>query len=139
MDVLSVTYKIKNFGSILLLTILVLNLIGVAEAGPDPVPPVGVGEAPAGGTGTGSAADLRTALRDLCTMTRNVLFVSAILLVVVGAAVYAIGQMLGSETRARATVWATSMFVGAIIGILIYVIVPGFLETLLSNGIEVEC
>ncbi|MDD5339913.1 MAG: hypothetical protein PHV13_01550 [Candidatus ainarchaeum sp.] len=42
---------------------------------------------------------------------------------VLAAAVYAIGQVLGADTRARATGWATALLSGAIVAAVIYVIV----------------
>ncbi|MEW5995996.1 MAG: hypothetical protein AB1657_00165 [Candidatus Micrarchaeota archaeon] len=52
-------------------------------------------------------------------------------LVIMAAIVYAAGQVLGAETRARASVWATAMVVGAVMGILIYVLLPPILSTML--------
>ncbi|MCX6778480.1 MAG: hypothetical protein NT157_06395, partial [Candidatus Micrarchaeota archaeon] len=49
--------------------------------------------------------------------------------------IYAIGQVLGSETRARATVWATAMLVGGIIGLIIAASAQFFLETFLDFSI----
>ena len=54
-------------------------------------------------------------------------------MVVSASLVYAVGQVMGAETRARASVWATSMFNGAIIAALIYLLVPFVLEVLLKN------
>ena len=51
-----------------------------------------------------------------------------ILLVILSAAAYVIGQMVGAETRARATVWATNLLSGAIVAALIYVILFMVLE-----------
>ncbi|MDD5023089.1 MAG: hypothetical protein PHU63_02890 [Candidatus ainarchaeum sp.] len=62
-----------------------------------------------------------------------------LILVVLSAIVYAGGQILGAETRARANVWATSMFVGAIIGGLIYLVIPVFLTELIGEDITSAC
>jgi len=64
---------------------------------------------------------------------QGALAVGMMLLVVLAAIVYAVGQMLGAETRARASVWATAMFVGALIGALIYIIMPYILTALFSG------
>jgi hypothetical protein len=64
---------------------------------------------------------------------RGALAVGMMLLVVLAAIVYAVGQMLGAETRARASVWATAMFVGAIIGALIYIIMPFIIKALFTG------
>jgi hypothetical protein len=61
------------------------------------------------------------------------------LMVVSAAAVYSIGQIMGAETRARASVWATSMFNGAIIAALIYLLVPYVLNQMLAGKVNVQC
>lgn len=48
-------------------------------------------------------------------------------LILLAAIIFAAGQMVGAETRARANVWATNMLIGAAIGVLVYVLVPWFL------------
>ncbi|HQT45087.1 MAG TPA: hypothetical protein PLO51_03855 [Candidatus Micrarchaeota archaeon] len=58
----------------------------------------------------------------------------AMLMVVAGGVIYAGGQLMGAETRARANVWATSMLVGAVIGIMIRVVAPGILSVLYSGA-----
>jgi len=41
---------------------------------------------------------------------------------------------MGAETRARATVWATAMLTGAIIGAILYVIVPWLIHTITTGS-----
>jgi len=60
-------------------------------------------------------------------------------LIIMAAIVYAAGQVLGAETRARASVWATAMIVGAVIGIIIFVLLPPILETMLGQKITGTC
>ncbi|MCP4648212.1 MAG: hypothetical protein GY852_10865, partial [bacterium] len=69
-----------------------------------------------------ATASIEAGLCELYTLVNTVLTVVIFLLIVTAAVVYAGGQLLGAETRARASVWATSMFIGALIGVLIYVI-----------------
>ncbi|MBI2080063.1 hypothetical protein HYT84_04825, partial [Candidatus Micrarchaeota archaeon] len=57
-----------------------------------------------------------------------------LLLVVLAAIVYAVGQVMGAETRARASVWATAMFTGAIVGALIYILMPFVLQLLIGGS-----
>ncbi|MFA6531089.1 MAG: hypothetical protein WCT31_05120 [Candidatus Micrarchaeia archaeon] len=83
-------------------------------------------------TGAGPENILK-ALGSLCVALQGTLAVGMLLLVVLAALVYAVGQTLGAETRARASVWATAMFVGAIIGALIYLIVPWILSLLMTG------
>ncbi len=78
---------------------------------------------------------LCSALNDLCVQIQKLIPVAAMLLVVVAAVVYSIGQMFGAETRARATVWATSCLTGAIIGVLIAAIAPSVLTALANTPV----
>lgn len=86
---------------------------------------------------TGATSYLCQALNDLCADIQNLIPVVAMLLVVTAGVVYSAGQMFGAETRARATVWATSCLTGAVIGILISVIAPSILSSL--AGTTVTC
>ena len=40
---------------------------------------------------------------------------------------------MGAETRARATVWATAMLTGAIIGAILYVVVPWLIAKIIGD------
>ena len=59
------------------------------------------------------------------------------LMILLAAVIYATGQMMGAETRARANVWATSCLTGALIGIIIASVAPIVLETM--AGTTVNC
>jgi hypothetical protein len=58
-------------------------------------------------------------LSALCTNIKSIIPVVALLMFIMAGGVYAIGQVLGAETRARASVWATAMLVGGVIGLII--------------------
>ena len=77
--------------------------------------------------------NIRNALGSLCKSAVGVLAIGAVVLIVLAAIVYAIGQMLGAETRARATVWATAMFTGAIIAAIIYLVVPWLISIIMTG------
>jgi len=79
-------------------------------------------------------ASVRTAVTNLCTDAKSLLPVVAMLMIVFAGIIYAAGQILGAETRARANVWATAALTGALIGVLIYAIAPGVLTTIYNNG-----
>lgn len=114
MDVIGVMRRVNRIGIYFLLTVILLNLVGIVFAGG--VPPT-----------------LTTALENLCQTSRTFLAAAIMIMIILAGATYAIGQMLGAETRARASVWATAMLTGAIIGALIYLIVPLVLSTLLAG------
>jgi len=56
-------------------------------------------------------------------------------MIVLAGVIYAAGQMMGAETRARANVWATAALTGALIAILIYAIAPSVLRTMYGNDV----
>jgi len=78
---------------------------------------------------------LKQALTDLCQGLNQLVPVAAMLMVLLASVIYATGQMMGAETRARANVWATSALTGALIGILISVIAPAVLQTIAGSSI----
>lgn len=92
-----------------------------------------------------SAADVLTtvnsAMVQLCCSVKKLLPVAAMLMIVIAGVIYAAGQMMGAETRARANVWATAALTGAIIAILIVVIAPAVLDLMFgtTNGISNAC
>jgi hypothetical protein len=107
--------KPMNYGKILFGLFLALNLMAVmtfAAAG---------------------VSNIQGSLYCVYSTVKNVLAVGMLLLVVLAAVIYAVGQVLGAETRARASVWATAMFVGAIIGAMIYLLLPYILSTLFAG------
>ncbi len=59
-------------------------------------------------------------------------------LIIMAAVVYAAGQVFGAETRSRATVWATAMIIGAVIGILIFVLVPQIMQAFGGSQLDVQ-
>ena len=70
------------------------------------------------------------AMGQLCQGIKSLIPVASMLMLVIAAVIYAAGQMMGAETRARANVWATAALVGALIGVLIVAIAPAVLETI---------
>ena len=80
------------------------------------------------------------AATDLCIGLKALLPVAAMLMIILAGVIYAAGQMMGAETRARANVWATAALTGALIAILIYVVAPSVLQTIYaSGGTQVQC
>ncbi|VVB73661.1 Uncharacterised protein [uncultured archaeon] len=61
-------------------------------------------------------------LNDLCVQLVSILPIIAILLFVLAAVIYGIGHIFGAEMRSKATGWATSMVVGAVISLLIFLL-----------------
>lgn len=81
---------------------------------------------------------LSSALSELCVAVNGLVPVAAMLMVLLASVIYAAGQMMGAETRARANVWATSCLTGAIVGILIATIAPQILKVM-NNDQSIHC
>ncbi|VVB58995.1 Uncharacterised protein [Candidatus Anstonella stagnisolia] len=79
-----------------------------------------------------------TALNSLCQGIKGLLPVAAMLMIVLAGVIYAAGQIMGAETRARANVWATACLTGALIAVLIAVIAPAVLNTI-YGGQSIAC
>lgn len=103
-----------KYGKVAGIILLVFGLVSVAFA-------------------TDPGENLRNAFGSLCKSSLSILAVASIIMIVLAALVYALGQMLGAETRARATVWATAMFTGAIIAAIIYVIAPWVISMIMTG------
>ncbi len=82
---------------------------------------------------------LQDAVSQLCTSLRSMLPVTAMMMLILGGVIYAAGQMLGAETRARANVWATACLTGALIAILIVVVAQPVLQTIYGDAGIVAC
>ena len=75
-------------------------------------------------------SNVAQAINDLCVGLKTMLPVAAMLMIILAGVIYAAGQMMGAETRARANVWATAALTGALIAILISVVAPSVLNTI---------
>lgn len=113
MDIIGYMNAFNKVGKYLLLTILVINLVTVANAT--------------------ASTNITSALKSLCQLSQVFLGAAVMVLIVLAGVTYAIGQVLGAETRARATVWATAMITGALIGAIIYIVTPAIMSALLSG------
>lgn len=85
---------------------------------------------------TSAGSDIKAGICQLYTTVNTVLGAVIFVLIVLAAVVYAAGQVMGAETRARASVWATSMIIGAVIGIIILVLVPPVLQAMMGGSLS---
>src|SRR3989338_7341102 len=113
MDIYKTTLRISRYIGLLTLTLLLLN-ISITSAN--------------GANGIGDA------LKGLCKQVKTFLGAAMVLMILLAAITYAVGQVMGAETRARATVWATAMLTGAVIGAIIYIIAPYVIEKIIGTG-----
>lgn len=82
---------------------------------------------------------LQNAVSQLCLSLKAMLPVTAMMMLVVAGVIYAAGQVLGAETRARANVWATACLTGALIAILMVVVAQPVLQAIYDERGEIEC
>jgi hypothetical protein len=87
----------------------------------------------AGATGLSGLSGLQGGVQSLCSSLRSLLPVAAMLMIIVAGVIYASGQIMGAETRARANVWATAALTGALIAILIVVVAPPVLNAIYAG------
>jgi len=85
------------------------------------------------GTTLQGISSINAAVSALCQGLTSMLPVAAMLMIVIAGIIYAAGQVMGAETRARANVWATAALTGALVGIMIYAVAPGVLQVI-YNG-----
>ena len=81
---------------------------------------------------------VQDAMSQLCLGLTQMLPVAAMLMIILAGVIYAAGQMMGAETRARANVWATACLTGALIAVLITVVAPSVLGAIINNT-PVQC
>jgi hypothetical protein len=82
-----------------------------------------VGALMAGVAAAASGIDIGP-ITTVCTSVKGAVPVIAFTMLIIGGLIYAAGQIMGAETRARANVWATALVVGAIIGLVIAASAP---------------
>jgi hypothetical protein len=78
---------------------------------------------------------LSGAISGLCAELTTLLPVIAMLMVIFAGVIYASGQIMGAETRARANVWATAALTGALMAILIFAVAPPILQSIAPVGV----
>ena len=111
MNILESMEKINAIAKYLAVAFVILGMIPAVSAG---------------------QSGIESALSSLCVLSQTLLGLVAMVLIILAGAIYAVGQILGAETRARAAVWATAMLTGAVIGIVIYLIAPWIISLLLG-------
>lgn len=62
---------------------------------------------------------LSSSLSNIQNQITTLVPIISLVMIVLAGLVYAAGQVMGAEMRSRASVWATSLLVGAIIGLVL--------------------
>jgi len=111
----------------LLVVLLLIGISGLAAAAP---PPLASSVIPVSSEASPSGAS--SLVLNQLNLLVGLIVPLIMAMVVLAAVAFAVGQMFGAETRARANTWASSMLVGAGLGvvivILLYAVLPGFME-----------
>ena len=76
---------------------------------------------------------------DLCMDVKNAVPIIAFAMLLIAGIIYAAGQIMGAETRARANVWATAALTGALMALLIWAIAPPVLQAIVPTGGAIAC
>ncbi|MCX6771117.1 MAG: hypothetical protein NTX79_03610 [Candidatus Micrarchaeota archaeon] len=84
--------------------------------------------------GISGLSQVTSAMSALCVGLTTMLPVAGMLMIILAGVIYAAGQMMGAETRARANVWATACLTGALMAILIAVIAPSVLNMIYPSS-----
>jgi hypothetical protein len=87
--------------------------------------------------GGAPGAEVIDATSQFCAALSSFLPIIAMLLIIIAAVIYASGQIMGAETRARANVWSTAAATGAVMAVLISLVAPPILSVM--YGSEVRC
>ena len=72
---------------------------------------------------------------DLYNFLKSILPIAVVVVVILAGIVFALGQVLGAETRARANVWATNLMIGALIAGAVTVLAPAVIDYLIPNAL----
>jgi drug/metabolite transporter (DMT)-like permease len=76
-------------------------------------------------------------MNNVCVQIRGIIPIVSVILLVTAGLVYAIGKVLGQEFRSKTESWATTIAIGAILGLILAVSAPLIVETLVdSMGME---
>ncbi len=86
------------------------------------------------GATTGGLPGVKTAVDCMCWQLLQILPIIAMLMIIGAGIVYAAGQIMGAETRARASQWGTAMLIGAVIAILIVTVAPPILSLMYGTA-----
>ena len=84
-------------------------------------------------------------LNNLCVQVRGLMPIVAFTLLIFAGLMYAAGQVLGAEMRSRTNVWATTMAIGAVLGLIIAASAPVIISLIMdafgegTAGYEYTC
>jgi len=82
-------------------------------------------------------------LNNICVYISSIVPIISVMLVVIAGLVYSIGKVLGQEYRAKTETWATTIVIGAVLGLILALSAPFIVGTLVETfeleGMEYTC
>ena len=63
-------------------------------------------------------------INNICFQIRSIVPLMAVSLLVIAGLIYAIGKVLGQEFRSKSESWATTIIIGAVLGLILAVSAP---------------
>lgn len=78
--------------------------------------------------------NLASALTTTCSFLYDIVGSIAFIMILISSISYGISQVLPSDPRARVLVYGQNLFVGAILGIILLLIIPEIIATLIGKG-----
>lgn len=84
-----------------------------------------------------SYAGVGELINNVCFQIRNILPLISVILLVIAGLIYAIGKVLGQEYRSKTESWATTIIIGAVLGLILGVSAPFIVKTICdAMGLE---
>jgi hypothetical protein len=125
-------------------TVLLLSILGTASVAYAAAPFI-TGGGPPGGTSSGTPAPgaastvISTTLCGIIITVQTVVGVIALVLFILGGALYAVAHMLPAAGNLRGNLqgWSLGMIVGGIVGLIIVIIAPSILSIIASTGTNI--
>jgi len=84
------------------------------------------------------SAGLTEEIGCICGQIKTLVPLVGLVAMMIGGVVYGAGQIMGAETRSRAVVWATALFMGGIIAIVLGVAAPWLIGIVIGIGSSAE-
>lgn len=82
-------------------------------------------------------------LNNICVYVSSMVPIISVILVVIAGLVYSIGKVLGQEYRAKTETWATTIVIGAVLGLILALSAPFIVGVLVESfeleGVEYTC
>ncbi|NPA22288.1 MAG: hypothetical protein GXN92_01780 [Candidatus Micrarchaeota archaeon] len=83
-----------------------------------------------------STGDLQTTLQEFCKFLYGLVGDIAFIMILLSSLIYSIAQTLPADPRARATVYAQHLLVGAFVGIILLILIPSLVGIMIGKSFD---